>query len=163
MHRELGHQTMLATPEIIQTNAQAAAVIRLTIARSEMMKVFGPAVGDLMTTLAAQGVEPVGAVFAHHLKMTPDTFDFELGVKVAAPVKATGRVSPGELPAAKVARTVYSGPYEGLPSAWAEFDKWIKANGHERADDLWEVYSVGPQSTPDPANWRTELSRPLAD
>jgi hypothetical protein len=39
MHRELGHQTMLATPEIIQTNAQAAAVIRLTIARSEMMKV----------------------------------------------------------------------------------------------------------------------------
>ena len=116
---------MLATPEIIQTNVQAAAVIRLTIPRSEMMKVFGPAVGDLMTTLAAQGVEPVGAVFAHHLKMTPDTFDFELGVKVAAPVKATGRVRPGELPAAKVARTVYSGPYEGLPSAWAEFDKWI--------------------------------------
>ena len=116
-----------------------------------------------MTTLAAQGVEPVGAVFAHHLKMTPDTFDFELGVKVAAPVKATGRVKPGELPAAKVARTVYSGPYEGLPSAWVEFDKWIRANGHEQADDLWEVYSVGPQSTPDPANWRTELSRPLAD
>jgi effector-binding domain-containing protein len=98
---------MLATPQIVQTNAQAAAVIRLTIPRSEMMKVFGPAVGDLMTTLAAQGVEPVGAVFAHHLKMTPDTFDFELGVKVAAPVKATGRVKPGELPAAKVARTVY--------------------------------------------------------
>ena len=76
-----------------------------------------------MTTLAAQGVEPVGAVFAHHLKMTPDTFDFELGVKVAAPVKATGRVKPGELPAVKVARTVYSGPYEGLPSAWVEFDQ----------------------------------------
>ena len=163
MQRELGNQTMLATPEIIQTNAQAAAVIRLTIPRSEMMKVFGPAVGDLMTTLAAQGVEPVGAVFAHHLKMNPDTFDFELGVKVAAPVKATGRVKPGELPAAKVARTVYSGPYEGLPSAWVEFDKWIRANGHEQAEDLWEVYSVGPQSTPDPANWRTELSRPLAD
>ena len=49
---------MLATPEIIQTNAQAAAVIRLTIPRSEMMKVFGPAVGDLMTTLAAKGWSP---------------------------------------------------------------------------------------------------------
>jgi len=43
-----------------------------------MMKVFGPAVGELMATLTAQGVEPVGAVFAHHLKMSPDTFDFEL-------------------------------------------------------------------------------------
>jgi effector-binding domain-containing protein len=86
-----------------------------------------------------------------------------LGVKVSAPVKATGRVKRGELPAAKVARTVYSGPYEGLPAAWSEFDKWIKANGHEQATDLWELYSVGPQSTPNPADWRTELNRPLKD
>ena len=154
---------MLATPEIIKTDIQEAAVIRLTIPRSEMMKVFGPAVSELMAVLAAQGVEPVGAVFAHHLKMSPDTFDFELGVKVSAPVKATGRVKPGQLPAAKVARTVYSGPYEGLPSAWGEFDKWMRANGHEQAENLWEVYSVGPQSSPDPANWRTELNRPLAN
>ena len=154
---------MLATPQIIQTNAQESAVIRLTIPRSEMMKVFGPAVGELMAALNVQGVEPVGAVFAHHLKMTPDTFDFELGVKVSAPMKATGRVKPGQLPAAKVARTVYSGPYEGLPSAWGEFDKWMKANGHEQSENLWEVYSVGPQSTPDQANWRTELNRPLTN
>ena len=152
---------MIATPRILQTKAEAAAVIRLTVARSEKMKVFGPAVGELMTALAAQDVEPVGAVFAHHLKMSPDTFDFELGVRVTSPVKATGRVKPGELPAAKVARTIHHGPYDGLPSAWAEFDKWMKANGHEQAGSLWELYSVGPQSTPDPANWRTELNRPL--
>jgi effector-binding domain-containing protein len=154
---------MLAAPEIIMTNVQEAAVIRLTIPRSEMMKVFGPAVGELMAAIATQGVEPVGAVFAHHLKMSPDTFDFELGVKVSAPVKATGRVKPGRLPAVKVARTVYSGPYEGLPSAWGEFDKWMRANGHEEAENLWEVYSVGPQSSPDPTNWRTELNQPLVN
>jgi effector-binding domain-containing protein len=152
---------MIETPRIIQTQAQAAAVIRLTVARREMMKVFGPAAGELMAALAAQGVEPAGAVFAHHLKMSPDAFDFELGVKVTSPVKATGRVKPGELPAAKVARTIYHGPYEGLPAAWAEFDKWMRANGHEQAGSLWELYSVGPQSMPDPAGWRTELSRPL--
>ena len=154
---------MLATPRIIETDVQEAAIIRLTIPRSEMMKVFGPAVGELMAALASQGVEPVGAVFAHHLKMSPDTFDFELGVKVTSPVKASGRVKPGELPAAKVARTIYHGPYEGLPSAWGEFDKWMRANGHEQAGSLWELYSVGPQSTPDPVNWRTELNRPLAN
>ena len=152
---------MLDTPQIIQTTAQAAATIHLTVPRSDMMKVFGPAVGELMAALAAQGVEPIGAIFAHHLTMSPDIFDFELGVKVSAPVTATGRVKPGELPAAKVARTVYSGPYEGLPTAWGEFDTWMKANGHEQAANLWELYSVGPQSTPDPADWRTELNRPL--
>ena len=154
---------MLATPRIIETDVQEAAIIRLTIPRSEMMKVFGPAVGELMAALATQGIEPVGAVFAHHLKMSPDNFDFELGVKVAAPVKPAGRVKPSQLPAAKVARTVYSGPYDGLPAAWGEFNKWMNANGHEQAGNLWEVYSVGPQSSPDPANWRTELNRPLTN
>jgi effector-binding domain-containing protein len=153
---------MLSTPEIVQTSVQDAAVIRLTIPRSEMARQFGPAVGELMSALAAQGVKPVGAVFAHHLKMTPESFDFELGVGIAAPVKAIGRVQSGRLPAARVARTIYSGPYEGLPLAWGEFNAWMKANGHEPAEDLWELYSVGPQSTPEPAGWRTELNRPLA-
>src|SRR5260370_41877197 len=154
---------MVATQKIIKTNVQEAAVIHLAIPRSKMVKVFGTAVGELMAALAAQGVEPVGAVFAHHLKMSPDIFDFELGVQVSAPVKASGRVKPGQLAAVKVARTVYSGRYEGLPSAWGEFDKWMRANGHEQAENLWEVYSVGPQSSPDPSNWRTELNRPLAN
>src|SRR5260370_7641752 len=81
---------MVATQKIIKTNVQEAAVIHLAIPRSKMMKVFGPAVGELMAALAAQGVEPVGAVFAHHLKMSPDIFDFELGVQVSAPLNATG-------------------------------------------------------------------------
>jgi effector-binding domain-containing protein len=154
---------MLATPEIIQTKAQPAAVIHLTVPRNDMMKVFGPAVGELMAGLSAQGVKPEGPIFAHHLRMSGDVFDFELGVNVAAPIKAAGRVKPSELPAAKVARSVYSGPYEGLPGAWHEFDTWMKANGHEQAANLWEVYSVGPQSTSDPAGWRTELNRPLVN
>jgi len=154
---------MIATPEIVQTDAEMAAVIHLTIPRSEMMKSFGPAVGELVAELTRQGVAPQGAVFAHHRTMSAATFDFELGFKINAPVKANGRIKPGELPAAKVARTIYSGPYEGLHAAWGEFNQWMKANGLRQADDLWEVYSVGPQSTPDPANWRTQLNRPLID
>ena len=154
---------MLTAPQIIKTNVQDAAVIRLTIPRSEMATTFGSTVGALMAAIAAQGVEPVGCVFAHHLKMSPDIFDFELGVTVSAPVKAIGPMKPGQLPSAKVARAVYFGPYEGLPAAWGEFNTWMKANGHEQAENLWEVYSVGPQSSPDPANWRTELNRPLTN
>jgi len=152
---------MIATPEIIQTRAKTAAVIHLTIPRAEMMKTFGPAVGELLAELARQGVTPQGAVFAHHLTTSAATFDFELGFKINAPVKANGRVKPGELPAAKVARTTYCGPYEGLHPAWIEFNQWMKANGLRQADSLWEVYSVGPETTPDPANWRTEMIRPL--
>ncbi|MEO8314533.1 MAG: GyrI-like domain-containing protein [Pseudomonadota bacterium] len=152
---------MISTPHVIETTAQEAAVIQLSIARSAMMREFGPAVAELLAALHAQGIEPIGAVFAHHLKMTSDTFDFELGIKVATPVKENGRVKPGSLPAVKVARTVYSGPYEGLPDAWKEFSSWIRTNGLSPAPDLWELYSVGPQSSPSPAEWRTELNQPL--
>ena len=60
-----------------------------------------------------------------------------------------------------VARAVYHGPYEGLAAAWAEFCAWVEAGGHTPAEDLWERYVVGPESSPDPAVWRTELNRPL--
>ncbi|MDE2363774.1 MAG: GyrI-like domain-containing protein [Hyphomicrobiales bacterium] len=152
---------MISPPQIVQTQAQPAAVIHLKIPRSEMMKEFGPAVGELMAALTEQGVAPTSAVFAHHLTTSAHYFDFELGVTVASRVKPAGRVNPGELPAARVARTIYTGPYEGLFGAWGAFDEWMNARGLAKAPDLWEVYETGPQTTPDPAGWRTELNRPL--
>lgn len=153
---------MIDEPQIIQTTAQTTAVIHLTVPRAEMMKVFGPGVEELMGALAAQGIKPAGPVFAHHFKMTPETFDFDLGVPVSGAVKPAGRMRPSQLPATTVARTTYHGGYEGLPSAWGEFMAWMTAKGHAPAPDLWECYVAGPHSSPDPAIWRTELNRPLA-
>lgn len=152
---------MLDKPQIVQTEAQLSAVIRLTVPRTQIQEVMGPAIAEVMAAIAAQGIAPAGPVFSHHLRMDPDTFDFEVGVPVMAPVSATGRVNASQLPAAKVARTVYQGPYEGLGSAWGEFIEWITAEGHKPAPNLWECYVAGPESNPDPATWRTELNRPL--
>ena len=152
---------MIDPPQIVQTTTQLTAFIHLTVTLEEMQKVFGPTIGELLSTLAAQGIAPVGPVFTHHLRGPTDTFDFELSVPVSAPVVATGRVQPGQWPAMRVARTVHHGPYEGLPDAWEEFTDWIKTNGHRTAPDLRESYLTNPDSDPNPANWRTELSRPL--
>jgi effector-binding domain-containing protein len=153
---------MLDTPHITQTEARQTAVIHLTIPRAEIRNVMGPGIRELMSVVAAQGVTPTGAWFTHHLRMEPEVFDFEIGVPVMSPVTPSGRVQPGRLPAAIVARTVFHGGYEGLPAAWGEFDAWISANGHASAPNLWEIYVAGPESSTDPANWRTELYRPLA-
>jgi effector-binding domain-containing protein len=156
-----GKTPMIEKPHIIETTAHLTAVIHFTIPREEMQNVFGPAIGELMAAIAAQDLAPAGPVFAHHLKMSPDIFDFELGVPVGAPIAATGGVKPGQRPAMKVARTVYHGPYEGLPDAWGEFIDWITANGHNPAPDLYECYLAGPESSADPADWRTEFTKPL--
>lgn len=153
---------MLDTPRITQTAAQFTAIIRLTVPRSEIRQVMGPGIREVMAAVAAQGIAPTGPWLTHHLRMDPAIFDFEIAVPVSAPVAASGRVRAGHLPAARVARTVYHGPYEGLAAAWGEFDAWIAANGYTPGLDLWECYTVGPETSPDPANWRTELNRPLS-
>jgi effector-binding domain-containing protein len=153
---------MIDTPHVTETSVQTTAVIRFTIPRSAIQSVMGPGYKELMDTVAAQGISATGPWFSHHLRMQPDTFDFELGVPVSAPVVASGRVQPSQLPAARVACTVYHGGYEGLGEAWGEFSEWIAAQGLQPAADLWESYVDGPGSNPDPATWRTELNRPLS-
>jgi effector-binding domain-containing protein len=152
---------MLDKPRIVKTESQLTAVIRLTIPRAEIQRVMGPAIGEVVAAIAAQGIAPAGPVFSHHLRMDPQIFDFEVGVPVKAPVAAAGRMKASLLPAATVARTAYHGRYEGLGSAWGEFNQWIAAEGHKPASDLWECYVAGPESSADPANWQTQLNRPL--
>jgi effector-binding domain-containing protein len=153
---------MIDTPQIVQTLALSTAIIRITVPRAEIQSVMGPGHRELLATLEAQGVVPAGRWFTHHLRMSPQTFDFELGVPVTARLAPTGRVTNGTLPATTAARTIYHGAYEGLPSAWEEFIAWIVAQGRTPGPSLWETYLVGPESNPDPATWRTELTRPLA-
>jgi effector-binding domain-containing protein len=154
---------MIEEPQIVQTAEQAVALIHLTVPRSQIASVMRPAFEELGTVLKAQNVVPAGAWLAHHLHRPTDVFDFELCSPVDQPVQPTGRVTNGKLRAAKVARTVYQGAYEGLPAAWGEFVAWINANGHHPATDLWEVYLVGPHDAPDPGSWRTEFNCPLTN
>ncbi len=153
---------MIDAPQIVKTAAQPAAVLHLTVPRTEIRKVMGPGLREVMAAVAAQGVTPTGPWFTHHRRMDPDVFDFEIGVPVAVCVAPAGRVLAGALPATTVARTVYHGPYEGLGAAWDELMAWIAAQRRTPAPNLWECYVAGPESNPDPATFRTELNRPLA-
>ncbi len=154
---------MNATPEIVQSPAQLMASIALVVPRNQIQIVMGPGIQEVFATLAAQGVAPAGAWFTHHLRTPSDVFDFEICVPVSRAITPAGRVKPGQLRAAKVARTIYRGPYEGLGNAWGEFRQWIDQQGHKRAEDLWECYVKGPEAGSNPAEWQTQLNQPLVD
>jgi effector-binding domain-containing protein len=153
---------VIDAPNIIQTATRLTAVIRLTVPREDIQKVMGPGLAELRAAVAAQGIAAGGPWFTHHLTMDPNTFDFEIGVPVTAKIAPSGRVQAGQLPARTVAQTVYHGPYQGLGAARGEFNAWIATNGHTPDPDLWECYVKGPETSADPADWCTELNRPLA-
>ncbi len=153
---------MLDTPHLTQTGEQPTAVIHLTVSLAEISHVMGPAIAEVMAAMTAQGANPVGPCFTYHPKRPSSLFDFEVGFPVDRPITPVGRVKMGQLPAASIVRTIYTGGYEGLASAWGEFCAWIETEGLTPQDSLWECYLSGPESNPDPATWRTELNRPLA-
>jgi effector-binding domain-containing protein len=152
---------MLDTPQIVRTDPQPVAAIHLCVPWTKMREVMGPGLSELKASVAAQGVEVTGPWFNHHSRPPTDTLDFRICLPVARAVSPIGRVEPGELPAATVARTVYHGPFDGLGKAWGELRSWIAANGHETGNEFWERYLVGPEASADPASWRTELNWPL--
>ena len=152
---------MIEQPEITETRPQPAAVIHVTVPRDQIRDAMGPGYEEVMAAVNAQGIGPAGPWYTRHFRMDPEVFDFEIGVPISGAVEPVGRVVPGERPAARVVRTVYHGGYEGLPEAWGEFDAWIASAGLSPTGALWEIYTVGPESGDDPAQWRTELIRPL--
>src|SRR5438046_2612232 len=105
---------MIEPPHITTSNPMLTAFIHLTIPREEIRHVMSPGLHELRATLEAQHIMPAGPWFTHHLRMAPDIFDFEICLPVWKPVKPCGRVQAGELPAKKIARTIYHGGYEGL-------------------------------------------------
>ncbi len=152
---------MIEPPQITNTDARQVAMIHLKVPTVEIREHMGPGIREVYETLARQGITPAGPWLTHHVHRPTDYFDFDICVPVTTPVKPEGRVKPGVLPAATVARTVYTGPYEGLEAGWGEFMAWIEKKGHETREDLWEIYVVGPESEADASRFRTELNCPL--
>jgi effector-binding domain-containing protein len=153
---------MIEPLRVFQTTPQPTAFIPLRIAREDMRKFMGPCLAELRAAVADQKIAATGPWFTHHVKNPGEIFDFEICLPVASAVAPAGRVQPGEWPAMTIAQTTYIGGYEGLGVAWGEFMAAIEAAGHATAEGLWECYVVGPEGHPDPAAWRTELSKPLA-
>jgi len=152
---------MLSPLAVVETEACPAAVIRLSIPRERIREVMSPAIHEVIEAAASQGIGPAGPVFSRHFCIDPERFDFEVGVPVTGELSPVGRVVAGELPGARVVRTVYTGPYERLGEAWGEFISRLEAAGHRPAAQLWERYLTDPAATPDPADYQTELNRTL--
>src|SRR5260370_35196261 len=104
---------MIETPKVVETPEQLVATVHIETPRSKMQHVMGPGIGEAMAAVQAQGIGPDGPWFAHHLKMTPEAFDFDICAPGPAPVTAVGPVTPGRRPALKAWRTSYHDAYQG--------------------------------------------------
>jgi effector-binding domain-containing protein len=149
---------MSNSPEVITTTEQATATIHLIIPAMEMGRYMDPAIQEIIKVITEQGMSIAGPMFSYHHRRPSDTFDFEIGFPVSKAVQEQGRVKNSSLPAAKVVRAVYQGPYEHLGDAWRELQGWVRSNGLPETGRFFERYLNNPEEVSDPKDYRTELN-----
>ncbi|MBS1813712.1 MAG: metalloregulator ArsR/SmtB family transcription factor [Acidobacteria bacterium] len=159
--RTMAETKSIEMPQVVETGPIQMATLRAKVPAREIQMQMGALLRELSDEIQAQGVQVTGPWFTHHFRRPDEFFDFELCIPVATPVKASGRVQPGEWPTMKVVRTVYTGPYQGLAAGWGEFLGEIEKMGISISPEIWERYLVGPDTESDPEKWRTELNRPV--
>ena len=126
-----------------------------------MPTVMGPTRKRVLDEIAAQGLEPAGPWFTHHLRPPSETLEFEICVPTTLPIRSSGDVYPNVRRELRVARTVYAGGYEGLGDAWGNFIEWIEQNKLKVSGELWECYLTSEGD--DSAAYRTELCKEILE
>jgi effector-binding domain-containing protein len=154
---------MITAPELTTTTEQPAATIHLVIPGRDMPKHMDPAIQEILKVLADQGLQPAGPMFSYHHRRPSDTFDFEIGFPVAQAIDEQGRVKSGSLPAERVARCIYQGPYERLSEAWPKLQEWVREQDLPETGRFFERYLNNPDEVQDPLQYHTELNWILSE
>lgn len=149
---------MITPPEIVTTTEVPAAMIHLVIPGMDMPRHMDRAIQEILKVLADQGLQPAGPMFSYHHRRPSDTFDFEIGFPVAMAITESGRVKNNTLPAERVARAVYQGPYEGLSKAWPALQEWVRQQQLPETGHFFERYLNNPDEVKDPKEYMTELN-----
>ena len=149
-------------PELVEVAEVTTAVVKGTVAMSDLADFFDSSFNVLGEVLAKQGITPTGAAYALYRGIPDDTATLEVGFPTDRTIEPDGSAEAGSLPGGRVARVVHAGSFDGLSEAWQRLGAWIGGQGLTPANDYWEVYVTEPSPDMDPADLRTELNWPVS-
>jgi effector-binding domain-containing protein len=147
-------------PELVRLAIQDTAVIVTETPVGELPRVIAEALPAVERAVFGAGVALAGPPFVRYLAMGPE-IRAEIGFPIGTAIAPRGRIQPGHLPGGDAARIVHLGPYDTIAATYERLQTWMAAQGRMPAGPFWEVYWTEPDTSPDPATWRTEVFAPL--
>jgi len=120
----------------------------------------------LMVGLPAAGgrvaQQPLAVAAFHDEDYAEHDADVEVQLDVAAPFADAADVQCVEVPTTEIASGMLHGPYDGVGAVMEDLGAWITEHGQTIAGPMFNIYLVGPQTTPDSSRWLTEVCVPIA-
>ncbi|MEU7628380.1 GyrI-like domain-containing protein [Nocardia sp. NPDC049220] len=145
-------------PDLVDAVEATTAVVRGTVAPSELRDFFDTSFRVLSEVVAAQEAVIGGGAFGLYRGVSGGLIDLEVGFPVDRVVRPERGVIAGSLPGGRVARVVHLGGFDGLSTAWDRLRSWIDERDCLPGPVRWEVYHTRPAPDMDPADLRTELN-----
>jgi effector-binding domain-containing protein len=133
-------------------DAHPTAVVAQATTWADFPGLWGQLLDEVYAFIRAGGTTQTGHNVMLYLDDVPNV---EVGVQVDAPFVASGRVTPSQLPAGRVATTVHRGAYDGLSAAHEAVHAWCATHGHSLTRTRWEIYGDWRE---DPDELETEIT-----
>jgi len=151
--------------ETIRTQLPTAtfAAVRATVPTSGLPEFYDSAYSRVAQTAGREGWTITGPALGWYQAMPTETVDLAAGFAVegAAAGASSGDVEVLELPGGPALVLTYTGPYDGLPDAWARLEQDRAVLGVDGRGDFWEEYVTDPSPGGDPHANVTRLVLPL--
>jgi len=142
---------------------QPVLIVRRKVKRSEIAATIAEALPGIFVYAQQHGIALAGLPFTRYVEMGPGLITMEPGMRVASPEAAgQGEIVADTLPGGPAVVTIHAGPYDKLPDAYAAIEKWMESEALVAAGPPWESYLNDPSEFPDPKDWKTEISWPVA-
>jgi hypothetical protein len=140
-----------------------ALVARGAGTMEEMGGMLGNLYGTIFAEASKQQLEVSGAAFVHYLDYdeATDFSNFLAGIPVNKAGMSSGDVMAKSYPEVLAIQALHSGPYEKFAESYAELESYIYEINLDVTGEGLEIYKVGMNDDPDPANWQTQLIFPL--
>ena len=147
---------------IIELKPQPGLAIREKLPFAEIPKKMPEFFEEVYRFAAERKIAIAGPPFAYYLSWDDKEIDMEVGFPVGPGAAAEGRIHMMTLPGGKVVKGTHVGPYDKLVESYNRMTVWMKAQGHEPANYMWETYMTDPAVEKDQARHVTEMFWPVA-
>ena len=146
--------------ELVEQEPQPALSIRTTTSIKNLPQELAKAYGAIGQYLGQLGEQPAGAPYAAYFNWDKSNLEVEIGFPVSKALPEKDEIKSTELPAGKIARCLYTGPYKEIEPAYNALTEWVKENGYEATGVSYEFYLNDPGEV-SPSELLTQIVFPL--
>ncbi len=165
----------ITSPRIVSLGAMPYVLEPHTVTLPDLAAATRQGLASVAGLVAARELVAAGAPFVRYRRIDmAGTLDIETGIPILQPDdRSMVDVRLGLLPAGRYASLIHTGPYDGLLATNAALIRWGEDNAIRwavRQTNVGQVFScrlemfhTGPDQTPDPASWVTEVAILIAE